>query len=152
MEDTRKTRPTKSTKQVSYRLIVTEAISMETARFCSSSPAHYVIVDSVGLLIVCMSLTLAWSWECFLPLYLPCPTSIWGLFTLSYCILFSPVWLLFLGGLFFSEGKQRGGGSGGEGMWRELGGRMGNCNWDVLYEKKKKLFSIKKKNLGLWSI
>ena len=35
-------------------------------------------------------------------------------FALSYCILFCPVWLTSLGGLFFTKGKWKKSGSGGE--------------------------------------
>lgn len=41
-----------------------------------------------------------------------------GTVALSYSILFCLVWLFSLRGLLFSEGKQRGSGSPGEGRWR----------------------------------
>jgi hypothetical protein len=56
-------------------------------------------------------------------------------FALSYCILFSLVYLLYLGGLLFSKGKWDEGGSGGDGRWKEAGcGMRKNCGQDVLYK------------------
>ena len=52
-------------------------------------------------------------------------------FDLSYFILFSLVYLLFLEGLLFSAGKWKGSGSGGDGRWKEAGHEMR----DVLYER-----------------
>lgn len=52
-------------------------------------------------------------------------------FALSHCIWFCPVWLLSLGGLFFSEEETEVG-------QVDLGerGKRQNCGWDVLYERR----------------
>jgi hypothetical protein len=55
----------------------------------------------------------------------------------SYCSCLCSVWLMSRGGLLFSEGRQRWGGSGREGRWKDLGrGRKGNYSWDIIYERR----------------
>ena len=56
----------------------------------------------------------------------------------SYCISLCYVWLISLGGLIFSEGKQRR--SGRQGVGGGMDGR-GGCGQDVLYER----INLKKK-------
>lgn len=80
----------------------------------------------------------------FPPVGLSCPASLWELFALSYCILFCPIWLLFVGGLLSSEEEM-------EGQWiwgrEEVGVEKGrereNCGQDITVWEKN-LFSREK--------
>ena len=83
-----------------------------------------------------MSLTLACSWDSFLPVGLPCLVSVWGLlpcFIVFYFVMFS---CYLLSGLFFCDGRWRGNGFGEEKERKSgtSGGRV-NCGQDVLYER-----------------
>jgi hypothetical protein len=59
--------------------------------------------------------------------------------------LFHPVWRP----AFFLKREEEGSGSGGEGRFREEGGRFRRtgrkrvCGWDVLYKKKNSIFNLK---------
>lgn len=90
-----------------------------------------------------VSLTLACSSYSFPPVGLPCLASVWGIFTLFYCILFCGLWLLSLGGLLFFWKEAE-----GEWNWEreEVGSSRdrGNCGSDILYQRR--MFSRKKKS------
>lgn len=109
----------------------------EPARLCSRSCVYLLAVRCfVGLARVG---GFSDSFACFLDTF-----SLTGLlssqvdrraFALTNCIFFCCVWLLSLGGLFFSEGKV-GSGSGGEGKWgrREVRDTMFRIH--SLYERR----------------
>lgn len=93
-----------------------------------------------------VSLTLACSWDSSFYWVALANLHIRS-FVLSYCILFCCVWLLSLGGLFFSEGKWGWEVNLGE---RESVGELGGVERretlvGIYYIREKSIFSLKKK-------
>lgn len=127
MKNTRRTWPTRSTKQCSYGFTESkETYKGPTLVYISSSAYIYGCqVDIfVRFLIVAMgvSLILMYSRGSFPLIWLPCPVSILGLLPsliVSYFIVFGG----FLKAYFFLERKWRGGGHEGEGncstIWKK---------------------------------
>ena len=143
MEDTRRTRPSESTKQGSYELTETEAASTGPTWVCPRSfaciyNAAFTLVslwdswmcEPVGLWLLCLLL------GSFHSAGMPCPVSMW--WVLLYLIIFHCVMF----GCHLSEPcsflMRNRKGSGGMRRWRGTG--IGDIIW-----KKNNLFSIKGK-------
>lgn len=114
MEDTRRIWPTKPTKQDSHGLTETEVASTGLAHVCTKSPCicamalsyHCGFEETSNSGSGCVSNSFACSWDSsfyWVALYILDMRAS----ALYYGILFFPVWLSSLEGLFFSEEEMK---------------------------------------------
>lgn len=144
MEDTKKIQPTESTKQGTYGLIETETASKGPCMCLHQVVCIYGVsinawwdcgIPDCGS--GCIFDSFAYSWDSFPPVGLTCPVSIRRLSPCFTVFCFVVVSCCLLEACFFSEGRQRGCGSGGEVGWVwQAGRREGNHGWDLQYERR----------------
>lgn len=146
-----RTWPTESTKELSYGFTETEAVITNPALVCTRSSAYRLCllawwfheISNSGKM--CVSDSFVCYWDCFSPTGFSCPASIWGF--LPYLIVtwfFFWVWLLSLGGLIFSEKKQRVWSAlSGEKMWWRQGVKTGESVVDIHFMRLEFLFKEK---------
>lgn len=153
MENTRRTRPSKSTQASSYELTETGAACPGPARVCTRSFAYiYICVQfSVFIGFLSKSVSCAFSWALFL--LFACLVQLQCVVFLFYLIIFYLLCLIVfyyypLEACLVSSERPKGRGSRWEGRWRGAGrsrGR-GDSNQDTEGEGGGAIFNKRKQN------